>query len=343
MSGDKRKILIGLAALIAAVCLIAAGTHFADRKMQQRIAENLADQSGEGSTAAAREADVTFDGKSYRIDHRTESFLFIGTDNSGNEEGKGAKYYGTMADYILLMVLDYTDDSYGCVQINRNTMTDVDELDGEGLTIATRELPIFTAHWYGANKQMSADNTVKTVRHLLGDLSRIDGYYFLGLKDITLMNKAVGGVTLTMDEDHTDIDPAMVKGAEIKLTDEQAAGFVRARMQTREPTNEARNRRQKQYMEQFFAQSAEKSMSDPKFAMKLWDTLRSGAMTNMKGNAFSRIAEMFLKGENKGILIPEGVSRLGTALQDGEKHEQFYADTDSLCEIMTTLYSLKPE
>lgn len=345
MSGDRKKIWIGAAALITAIALITVGTRIADRRMRLRELEQQGDTGATASAAApaVNRADVTLEGKSYRIDHRTESFLFIGTDSSGNEEGEGASYYGTMADYILLMVLDYTDDSYGCIQINRNTMTDVDELDGEGLTVATRELPIFTAHWYGANKEMSAQNTVKAVSHLLGDLSAIRGYYILNMKDIRLMNSAVGGVTLTMEEDHTDIDPAMVKGAAITLTDQQAEGFVRARMSLREPTNEARNLRQRQYMEQFFAQAADRSMRDPRFATKLWDTLKSSAMTNLNGNAFSRIAEMFLNGSDKGILIPEGENRLGTALEDGEVHEQFYIDPSSLSRIMVNLYSLKPE
>ena len=96
-------------------------------------------------------------------------------------------------------------------------------------------------------------------------------------------------------------------------------------------------------MEQFFAQAADRSMRDPRFATKLWDTLKSSAMTNLNGNAFSRIAEMFLNGSDKGILIPEGENRLGTALEDGEVHEQFYIDPSSLSRIMVNLYSLKPE
>ena len=342
MLRDGNRLFAGIAALILAVCLVGGGAVISEQLMQKRRADVLTERADESSTAWMKENSVAFDGKTYQFDHRIESFLFVGTDASGNEEGDETDYYGTMADYLLLMVLDYTDDSYGCIQINRNTVTAVDELNADGDVIATRNLQIFTSHWYGVNKEMSAENTVNAVCRLLGGLGRINGYYILNMKDIQLMNHAVGGVTLTMQEDHTDIDPAMVKGATLNLTDDQAHAFVRARMSTREGTNVARMRRQKQYMEAFFSQVAERSREDVHFATQLWEILRDGAITNLNGNAFSRIAQMLLHGKDKGILVPEGENKIGEILGDGEPHEEFYADTASLCQIMTNLYSLRP-
>lgn len=350
MPVSKGKIALYIVVLAAVIGLVAGGSYIVENRMRSRqiqtparSADSAGASTGQTASPVTYKDTAVFDGVTYTTDHRIESYLFIGGDLSGNEAALGDDYHGTMADYILLMVLDYSDDSYGCIQINRNTITAVDELDENGKTLETRDLQICTAHWYGYNKKMSAENTVKAVSHLLGDFTGIKGYYVLNMKDIQLMNKAVGGVTLVMDEDHTDIDPSMTKGAKLTLTDKQAESYVRARKGTNDPTNTARMQRQKQYMEQYFRQTAEKSKSDPRFAMELWDTLRSGAETNLNGNAFSRIANMFLAGENKGILVPEGENTYGKTMGDGKLYEEFYADQKSLREIMTTLYSLSPQ
>ena len=62
----------------------------------------------------------------------------------------------------------------------------------------------------------------------------------------------------------------------------------------------------------------------------------------MNGMDFSRIARMLLDGEDKGILKIEGESKLGTVLNDGLEHEEFYADLTSVRDVMTDLFSLVP-
>ena len=281
---------------------------------------------------------VALEGKLYGYDHRIETYLFIGTDQGGNSEPE--EYRGAMADFLLLMVLDHTENTIGYLQIDRNTVTDVRELTWEGKEITSRKLQICTAHWYGRNPEMAAENTVYAVQKLLG-LGKIDGYFELNIGDVGLMNHAVGGVEVTIADDLTANDPSLRKGETLVLDDGQAARFVRARMGVGEGTNAERMSRQGQYMAAFFRKVKEKTAEDPTFGLNLWNALREASVSDMNGNDFSRIAQKMLKGTDKGIRRIEGETVLGYVLQDGEEHEEFYADEEKLVETVKELFSVK--
>jgi hypothetical protein len=149
-------------------------------------------------------------------------------------------------------------------------------------------------------------------------------------------------VEITFQEDMTDVDPAFVKGCTLTLTDQQAEQFIRSRMKLKDPTNAARMNRQKQYMDGFFSKVKQKVGSDAKFSQTFWTTFRQTAVTNINGNDLSRIAQMILKGEDKGILSLEGKTKIGKILDDGLEHEEFYPTDDSIFENMDRLYSLVP-
>ena len=344
-SPDSKKIIAGIIALALAVAAIFAATAWYERRDQRRdrraIEKEMEDSDLPANTTFGEENTVFLDGQLYGFDHRLQSFLFIGTDNAGSS-GQGETYSGDMSDFLLLMVLDYTDDSYGCIQIDRNTITRVNQLDDKGEFLAYRDMQICVANAYGTNKQMGAENTVKAVKYLLGELYNIDGYFVMGMGDIGALNSAVGGVQVTVPQDMTSVDGTMTKGATITLDDRQAETFVRSRMSLGDSTNAARMTRQNQYMAGVFSQIRSHTKENPGFGLKLFDDLYSTADTTMTGKDFSRIARMLLSGRDKGILRLKGETKTGKVLDDGQEHEEFYPEETSILEIMQNLYSLQP-
>ena len=252
-----------------------------------------------------------------------------------------SKYpHGGMCDFLLLMVLDYTDDTYGFLQIDRNTMTYVNMYTPDGSPGGEAFEQICTAYWYGLDPETNAENTVLAVSDLLGYLENIKGYYILNMDNIGVLNHAVGGVEVTIDDDLTPTDPDMVKGAQLTLTDEQAERYLRARMNVGGGTNVERMSRQRTYMNSFFSKVKNLSEQKADFYNDLWISLRHAGNTNMNGNTFSRIANMLLKGESKGTLTLEGETIIGDVGPDGERHEEFYPDEESIFKVMNTLYPL---
>ena len=44
--------------------------------------------------------------KTWKFAHPVQTYLFIGTDKSGNEDAEGEEYHGSMADALMLVVVD---------------------------------------------------------------------------------------------------------------------------------------------------------------------------------------------------------------------------------------------
>lgn len=276
----------------------------------------------------------------YEVTDNLKCYLFIGTDHSGNETATDETYEGSMADFLLVAILNKTDKTYGFLQLNRDTITNVQILDKDGEVNGYSEEQICTAHWYGGSRQQSCLNTVEAVSELLGGLS-IDGYYSVGMDEIAQLNHIIGGATVTIEDDFSDVDPTLVKGQTVTLTDEQAYNYLHARMGVGDGENESRMRRQRTYMEAVYDKVIDRVRSEKNFLDDITETLGDTVTTNMDGDDFGQIRNVFREGTDLGLHIPEGNSTLGTKLDDGLEHTEFYVDEDSLAEIMTKLCDLQ--
>lgn len=339
--GLNRRLIATTALLAVLIAAIAVGTTVLERSQQRKTEQELAAR-GEALNASVWTYDNTvyLNSTLYGFDHRLETFLFVGTDDSGSDDPED--YHGPMADFLLLMVLDHTQDTIGYIQIDRNTVTEVNELDVDGKLRGIHNIQICTAHWYGRNPEMCAENTVDAVKHYLGELENIDGYFVINMKDIGTLNHTVGGVEVTVQDDmDAGVSDAFTPGETLVLDDRQAEQFLRMRRNEGDVgQNAERMSRQRQYMAAFFDKVRQRTMENPRFGVELWEMLKDVAVTNMNGNDFSRIAQKLLKGENKGIHTIQGETIHGTIIQDGLTHEEFYPDMESKVDEMVNMFSL---
>lgn len=341
---EKKKLyllLFGIIALMVALWFILRVV-----EMKQPVAD-IADAKlsftdfPEASKAPEPVGTVKLGGRKYGYFHRYESYLFLGTDASGND-APGEEYQGSMADFLLLAVFDRTEDTYAVLQLNRDTMTEVTLLQPDGSGNASAELQLCTAHWYGGTPEASCENTVEAVSGLLGGIP-IDGYYALSMEKIPELNHAVGGVTVTLEEDFTEFDRQMAKGKTLTLTDEQAAIYVHNRYGVGDEKNSSRMERQNQYMKAFMEKAKQKLSEDQAFVAKLYQKLEKDAVTDISGKDISRMTKTLQQGESRGIKSFQGKYKLGRALGDNIDHVEFYIKDSSLTEVMTELYGLQGE
>ena len=276
----------------------------------------------------------------YTVTDNIKCYLFIGTDHSGNETATDDTYRGTMADFLLLVILNKTDKTYGFIQLNRDTITDVTIVTTDGEVLGTSEEQICTAHWYGGSRQQSCLNTLECVSRLLGGLT-IDGYYSIGMGDIAQLNHVIGGATVTIEDDFSEADPSLVVGSTVTLTDEQAYNYLHARMNVGDGENESRMRRQRTYMEAVYDKVIDRVSREKNFLEDITDSLGESVTTNMDGDDFGQIRDSFRDGKDLGIHVPNGESTIGTKLDDGFEHTEFYMDEASLADILTQLCDLE--
>jgi anionic cell wall polymer biosynthesis LytR-Cps2A-Psr (LCP) family protein len=314
---------------------------FIQKRMTGANAETAETGTEQVSKVEEPELTLTLFGDVYTSDHRFETYLFAGTDDTGNEEAEGTDdYEGSLADFINLLVIDRTAETYAILAINRDTMTYVPMMLDDGSVEQLALMQICTAHGYGRDKAMSAENTVNTVSDLLGELP-IDGEFILPVEAIPTVNSLVGGVTVTIEGDLTAADPAFKDKATITLSDEQAESFVRARMGVGEGLNTERMERQSQYITGMKEKLLERLPSEPDLGVSIFDGLKPYATTDINGKKVSRIANYVSEYNDLGTYEFEGELDMGYALADNLEHYEFYPDSESQMEILTELFHLE--
>lgn len=219
-----------------------------------------------------------YDGRTYtaRPSGEVTTVLLIGYDhNSGGQQTELHGYSnGGQADFLLLVVLDHRYDRIQMLQIDRDTITQVRVTDSAGHQHDRSNLQICLAHAYGNTREANNANTILAVETLLGiaapdDGVAIDWYVAMDISGISRLNDLMGGVTVEIREDLTQIDPAMKAGTTLTLTGEQAEKFCRARMGLDDATNASRMKRQQQYMKAAAVQLVKMLRKDSDFGMKL--------------------------------------------------------------------------
>lgn len=343
---EKKKTMRAVIEIIIAVLVIIAvyfiirGMDRHDVRIQQAATENETQRVWK--EFQEKTVSIKLHKKTWKFAHPVQTYLFIGTDKSGNEDAEGEEYHGSMADALMLVVVDKEEKTYGILQLNRDTITEVPMLLQDGSANASAQMQLCTAHWYGKDKAASCDNTVETVSKMLGGLP-IDGYYALKMDAMPLLNHEVGGVTVTLEDDMTKLDPAMKKGATLTLTDRQAELLMQSRYAMDDDRNTQRMRRQQICLNAFMKKIKKQNAGDVNATVKLYDRLRPYATTDIKMNDLTALLKDMQGYTDKGIITIDGTSKIGEKLHDGKKHWEFYMDEDSLETSMKQLYPLVQE
>ncbi len=261
------------------------------------------------------------EGKMYEARPESEltTILLIGYDHkaAGQEVELHGYSNGGQADFLLLVVLDHRNDTIRLLQIDRDTMTRVRTTDSTGYQRIHNDLQICLAHAYGNTREDNNANTILAVETLLGieapdDGVGIDWYVAMDISGISRLNDLLGGVTVTIDHDMTDVDPAMTAGATLRLTGPQAERFCRARHGVGDQTNASRMLRQRTFMTAAAEQLMHLVREDIAFADVVLDgmgIIYDRTMTNTSSYSFGEPVEGTTSGEAQGSWLMTNARR----------------------------------
>ncbi len=306
----RRKMLVKAVVITAAaVLLLLAGLLLLRNEENREYAEHR-DSMTEGFGQLKT---VSWNGRTYREKPAVTTLLLAGIDKTDTTEATGSATYrrGGQADFLLLLAIDHTDKKIHQLQIDRDTMTEVDILGVFGNEVGTRVLQICLAHSFGSTPADNAKYTVRAVQNLLGGLE-LDGYYIIDYSAIPVLNDALGGVTVHLDFDMTSVNPEWEQGKDITLKGKEAETFVRTRMTIGAGTNEERMVRQNEFMKKAIAKMNQKISADSSFGEAILNTLKDIAESNM---TVKTLAEELVKAHDYEILAidhPEGEYTLGS-------------------------------
>ncbi len=283
------------------------------------------------------EAPIIYNGKEYELKEGLETFLVLGLDKFENYTPDEAYNNDMQADFIMLFVFD--DEAKTCtgIQINRDTIVDVNVLGVAGNRIDTVKKQVALAHTYGNGRDVSCRNTADAVSYLL-DGVKIGHYISLTMDAVKIVNDDIGGVQVKVLDDFKGIDDSLVKGKTVTLKGDQALTYVRARMGLEDSSNIGRMKRQRQYMESFYNKLVKLSEKNEDFALETLTKISEHIVSDRSITQMRDLADKFIGYKFEGIRTISGDNL------KGEEYMEFYADEKSVKEIVFELfYSVKAE
>ena len=255
---------------------------------------------------------VEYQGITYREKPAVTTILIAGIDKVDDSTDSIRNQYrnGGQADFLMLVAIDHTDKKIHLLQIDRDTMTDVAVLGMFGNEVGTRVLQICLAHGFGKTPEDNARYTMQAVQNLLGGVE-LDGYYMISYSAVPVLNDALGGVTVNIAFDMTNVHSEWTEGSVVTLHGKEAEEFVRSRMTVGAGTNEERMIRQNEFMQKAIVQMNQKISADLGFGESLLKQLQSIATSNFSQK---RLTDELTSAYNYEVLPvdhPEGEYAVG--------------------------------
>ena len=324
---DTRRTALKIAAVFFAVVLVLSMALFALDMWERR-------HSGFEGEPRPMETVRMYNGEEYVLKERVETLLVLGLDTYESEAVDGFTN-NKQADFLLLLVMDKDSGSCKAIHVNRDTMAQMDVLGVAGDRVGTVTKQIALAHTYGNGREVSCRNTANAVSALLG--VEIDHYVSVTMDAVPMFNDMVGGVTVEVMGDFSQVDPTLVQGQTVTLQGQQALTYVRARQGLDDPTNNQRMKRQKQYLEALYDRANQQMQADDGFvadaALALADHLVSDCSGNKLESTLSRFAEHRL----------DAVYSLQGETVEGTQYMEFYPDTASVDQAVIDCFYEKAE
>jgi len=273
---------------------------------------------------------IVEDGIAYYPRQDLSVVLLMGINQTGKV--KPTEYNrGGAVDMLTLMVFDKKTKTCNLLSLNRDMMVSMPALNMEGRAVGTYYGQLAYSHTYGDGMKDSCENVRKTVSKLLNGIP-IDYYFALNLDAIALFNDAVGGVTVTVEDDFSAVTPELPMGQQVHLTGEQAVTFVQTRWDVGDELNLSRMERHKAYIHGFVEKMKDCMESDAGFVIDTYETVSDYIVTDCTPAILSRLVTDYGEYTLGKSLAVEGENVLG------EEYYEFYADEEKLKDLVLALF-----
>ena len=288
--------------------------------------------AGYSETTGANEeswSSIFYNGEEYVHDNNKSVLLFMGLDAGGDTQAEGIGS-NSRCDTIILFIMDNSDNTIQMLDMSRNSMVSVDVYEDNGNDkLYSTELQICMQFTYSNSLKRGSYLMKRKVAEVLGGIE-IDDYLTLEMDAMVQIVDELGGLTITMEEDCTNIDEAYTEGAVVELDGAATERFLRYRGVEESGTNESvRMSHHKWFMRQAFSQI--KGMGASKI-QSLLNTAGDKADTSMYADTMASLLRYSL---NEEVLTVPGSVTEGV-------HDEYYLDNDKVKEqIISLLYAKK--
>ena len=327
------RVLKGTAAILAVVLVLLAGMLLLQR--WENTQDAPVSSSGEVSSVEAGAPvdgrEITYyNGTAYAKRENLETVLLLGVDKFEGETPEGY-VNNQQTDFLLLLVMDKENETCTPIQLNRDTMTQIQILGVTGEPAGTFTGQLALAHTYGSGEEDSCENTVLAVSNLLYGME-IDHYVSLTMDGVALLNDLVGGVTVEVLDDFSGIDDSLVQGETVTLKGQQALTYVRSRGGLEDSSNLHRMERQRQYLAALQQQLKAAVQQEDGFTLDALLQLNEYMVSDCTVDQLSDLGDSLAAYQVSDILTTPGDA------QEGEEFMEFTVDEAALQQLVMDVF-----
>lgn len=314
----SKNTYIGFLAIVCLLLVCGVGyTVWKDRTKDKKEIPAASDHTEEANTDT-----IVVDGVEYRLNTNIQTVLFMGIDKEAKSDMGDRAGENGQSDSLNLLIVDRETKKAQILQISRDSMVDIDIYSASGEKMMSEPGQIALQYAYGDGEEESCRLTAGKVSELLYGVS-VDSYLSLTMEGMVKAADAIGGITMTVPEDYTWIDPAFEAGATLTMDGEMAEKYVRSRDTDVLDSNVQRMQRQSQFMGALIEKL--QSISGTGNYLSLYQQMEPYMVTNMTADEMKALSEYEI--DTNTLNVPGEV-----ILKDG--HAQFIVDNDELREII---------
>ena len=319
----KSNLSVLVVVLLLIIVLIGCGIRLLDSAVFSDNRENGLQEETEKKT-------ITINGVDYYPRQDITVILAMGIDTEGEMVDSGSYNNDGEADVISLIIFDESEECCTVLNLNRDTMVNMPVLGVDGRKAGTAYQQLALAHTYGSGLEDSCENTKETVSGLLNNIY-IDYYIAANMDAIAIANDAVGGVTVNVTDDFSNVTDTIPMG-QVTLKGRQATSFVRMRKDVGDQLNISRMERHKEYIDGFMQSLKAKRSEGDSFIYSMYADISPYIVTDLSANALSGMYSRYEGYQLKDIISPKGEN------VRGEQYMEFYLDREALDKLILDVF-----
>lgn len=256
--------------------------------------------------------------------------LVLGIDRFGPVEDSGSYQNSGAADMAMVVILDHKEEVCRVLQLNRDTMVEMPVLGLGGRQAGTAYGQLALSHTYGSGLEDSCENVRQTVSDFLYG-TRLDYYVSMNMDAISILNDGVGGVSVTVTEDFSQVDPSIKMGP-MTLKGDQSINFVRTRKDVGDQLNLTRIQRQKDYVNGFVDAFTAAREADSAIITTLYSDVAPYLVSDLSVNSLTGMIDRYSHYPIVEVVSPQGKNTLG------QEFYEFYPDEEALDALILRLF-----
>ena len=254
MSYNKAQTVLKAVGVILIFCIVGVGILSLDRILTPSKGKVDTFEQARRNLMAAE-----FDGEMY-MRKNIVTYMIAGIDKRPEEVAAQDYRNDSCADFVLLVIVDKSNQEISAINVNRDTMVVMDMLGYDGWITKSEndKQPLTLAHTWGDGGQESANNLRRAVSRLFLNVS-IDHYITLRMEAVGALNDYINNnatspnqkvsVTFGENADMIGLPESWQAGDTVVIEGDQALTLVRTRDTDADGSNALRMERQKLYIE----------------------------------------------------------------------------------------------